>query len=47
MGFILAKKFLMRNKDIPYIANSQVDDFQKVLGVINQLTTPAFTGQLI
>jgi polysaccharide export outer membrane protein len=47
MGFVLAKKFPMRNKDIVYVANSPFDDFQKVFGLINQLVTPAFTGLLI
>jgi polysaccharide biosynthesis/export protein len=47
MGFILAKKFSMRNKDVVYVASSPLDDFQKVFGVVNQLTTPAFTVLLI
>jgi polysaccharide export outer membrane protein len=47
MGFILAKKFSMRNKDVVYVASSPLDDFQKVFGVVNQLTTPAFTALLI
>jgi polysaccharide biosynthesis/export protein len=47
IGFILAKKFSIRNKDVVYVASSPLDDFQKVFGVVSQLTTPAFTALLI
>jgi polysaccharide biosynthesis/export protein len=47
VGFVLAKKFAMRNKDIIYVADSPFEDIQKVFGLVNELTTPAFTGLLI
>jgi polysaccharide biosynthesis/export protein len=47
MAFFLAKKFAMRNKDIIFVANSRFNDFEKVLGLVNDLTTPAFTGLLM
>lgn len=46
-GLVLAKKFSMHDKDIVYVTNSRLDDFQKVFSVINQVTMPAFTGLLI
>jgi polysaccharide export outer membrane protein len=46
-GFVLAKRFSMRNKDVLYVANSPFDDFEKVAGIVSQLTTPAFTALLL
>jgi polysaccharide biosynthesis/export protein len=46
-GLLLARQFAVRNKDIVYVADSPFDAVEKVFGLVNQLTTPAFTGLLI
>lgn len=41
------QKVLDAEQTYPLCSQSPFGDFQKVFGVVNQLTTPAFTGQLI
>ena len=43
-GLFLARRFPMRNKDILYVANSPVINLQKVLTLVNLLTSPAVTA---
>ena len=43
-GLFLARRFPMRNKDILYVANSPVIALQKVLTLVNLLTSPAVTA---
>lgn len=43
-GMFLARRFPMRNKDILYVANSPVIALQKVLTLVNLLTSPAVTA---
>ena len=43
-ALFMARRFPMRNKDILYVSDAPFTDLQKVLGLINLLTTPVITG---
>ncbi len=43
-GLFLARQFQMRNKDILYVANAPLVSLQKVLNLVNLLTTPAVSA---
>ena len=39
-SLLLARKFSMHDKDIVYISNSPINDLQKVLQIVSQVTSP-------
>jgi polysaccharide export outer membrane protein len=43
-SLFLERHFAMREKDILFISNSPVNDFQKVLMIVNLVTQPVFSA---
>jgi polysaccharide export outer membrane protein len=46
-SYFLAQKFMMRDKDVIYIANAAAVQPSKLVAVINQLFSPVFTARAI
>jgi polysaccharide export outer membrane protein len=46
-SFFLARSFLVKDKDILYIANSASDSLQKALGIFSTVATPVIIGTSI
>jgi polysaccharide export outer membrane protein len=44
VALFAARHFLMRNKDILYVADARSIDIQKLFGLVGQLVAPAVTG---
>ncbi len=45
--YFLARSFQMRDKDIVYVANAPLSEIQKVLGLLQTLTQPAFSAAAV
>ncbi len=46
-SYFLARSFVMRDKDILYVANAPMTEVSKVLSTIGTLTAPAITGAAV
>jgi polysaccharide export outer membrane protein len=46
-SYFLARSFVMRDKDILYVANAPMTELGKVLATIGTLTAPAVTGAAV
>lgn len=46
-GYFLARQFAVRDKDIVYAANAQLNEVQKFLSLLGSVLTPAATGAAV
>jgi polysaccharide export outer membrane protein len=46
-AYFAAERFPIEDKDILYVANADMTELEKFLGLINTLTGPAVTGAVI
>jgi len=46
-AYFAAERFPVEDKDILYVANADLTELEKFLGLINTLTGPAVTGAVI
>ena len=46
-ALFLARRFPMRKKDILYVSNSPYTNVQKVLNLVNLLTSPVISGATV
>jgi polysaccharide biosynthesis/export protein len=46
-AYFAAERFPVRDKDIIYVANADLDEIQKFFGMIGTLTAPAITGVVV
>lgn len=46
-AYFAAKRFPLEDKDILYVANADMTDVEKFLGLINTLTAPVVTGAIV
>lgn len=46
-SYFLAQRFVMRDKDVIYIANARINQTRKLVEIVNLLFTPVFTARAI
>jgi polysaccharide export outer membrane protein len=46
-AYFAAERFPVEDKDVLYVANADLTELQKFLGLVNTLTGPAVTGAVI
>jgi polysaccharide export outer membrane protein len=46
-SYFLAQRFVMRDKDVVYIANARINQTRKLVEIVNLLFTPIFTARAI
>jgi polysaccharide export outer membrane protein len=46
-SYFLAQRFPLRDKDIVYVANADLNELQKFFGLLNTLTGPIITGVVV
>jgi polysaccharide export outer membrane protein len=46
-AYFAAERFPVEDKDVIYVANSDLDELQKFFGMVGTLTAPAITGVVV
>jgi polysaccharide export outer membrane protein len=46
-SYFLAQRFVMRDKDVVYIANARINQTRKLVEIVNLLFTPVFTARAV
>ena len=46
-SYFLAQRFVMRDKDVIFIANARINQTRKLVEIVNLLFTPIFTARAI
>ena len=46
-SYFLAQNFVMRDKDVLYVANAKANRPAKLIGILNQLITPVVTAKVL